>query len=72
MGAEIRKGQDVKSEHLFEYADRVEYIRKYQNQQIRQIKVNLNRKTDADLIAFLESKDNIAGYIKALIRSDME
>lgn len=61
----------MKSEHLFEYADRVEYIRKYQNQQIRQIKVNLNRKTDADLIAFLESKDNIAGYIKALIRSDM-
>lgn len=61
----------MKSEHLFEYESRTEYIRKYQNQQIRQVKLNLNRKTDADLIAYLDGIDNVTGYIKRLIRSDM-
>ena len=32
----------------------------------------LNKKTDAELIAFLETKNNKAGYIKELIYKDMQ
>lgn len=34
----------------------------------RNITLSLNRKTDADMIAFLENKENIVGYIKSLVR----
>lgn len=37
----------------------------------RSIRLNLNRKTDADIIERLEKEPNIQGYIKNLIRSDM-
>lgn len=45
--------------------------KRYIQRNIRQVKFGLNRKTDADIIAHLESKDNIAGYLKELIRADM-
>lgn len=38
----------------------------------RQIKLKLNIRTDADIIAQLEKVDNKQGYIKALIRKDLE
>ena len=34
--------------------------------------LNLNKKTDADIIARLEGMDNKQGYIKRLIREDIE
>ena len=37
-----------------------------------QFKMKLNRKTDADIIKKLEEVDNKQGYIKALIRADLE
>ena len=37
-----------------------------------QIKARLNRNTDADILKHLEGVDNIAGYIKSLIRADIE
>ena len=37
----------------------------------RSIRLNLNRETDADIIAKLDSEDNIQGYIKELIRQDL-
>lgn len=37
-----------------------------------QIKAKLNRNTDSDIIEHLANIDNIAGYIKALIRKDIE
>lgn len=36
-----------------------------------QLKMKLNRNTDADILAWLEQQDNKQGYIKALIRADM-
>lgn len=44
----------------------------YNRDNVRQVKLGLNIKTDADIIQKLESVDNIQGYIKALIRADMK
>lgn len=43
---------------------------KYDKANVKQVKLSLNKKTDADVIAILDSKDNVQGYIKELIRSD--
>lgn len=45
---------------------------KYNETNVKQIKLNLNIKTDADIIARLEEIENKQGYIKKLIREDME
>ena len=37
-----------------------------------QIKMKLNRKTDADILAKLDAVGNKQGYIKRLIRADIE
>jgi len=37
----------------------------------RMVQLKLNRETDADIIAKLETSGNIQGYIKDLIRSDI-
>jgi hypothetical protein len=38
----------------------------------RRFTLKLTRSTDADIIALLENKENKQGYIKALIRRDLE
>jgi hypothetical protein len=43
---------------------------KYNQANVKQYKLNLNKKTDADIIEVLESKENKQGYIKDLIRND--
>lgn len=45
---------------------------KYNKNNVRQIKLNLNIKTDADVIAALDAVENKQGYIKELIRKDMQ
>lgn len=37
-----------------------------------QIKLKLNKKTDADIIQKLDSVDNKQGYVKELIRADIK
>lgn len=44
---------------------------RYKAANTKQIKFVLNKNTDTDLIAYLESIDNVQGYIKSLIRADM-
>lgn len=44
---------------------------KYKAANTKQIKFVLNKNTEPDLIAHLESVDNVQGYIKSLIRADM-
>ena len=44
---------------------------KYNAKNVKQIKINLNRKTDADIIDYLDKADNVQGLIKDLIRQDM-
>lgn len=45
---------------------------KYKAANTKQIKFVLNKNTEPDLIAYLESIDNVQGYIKSLIRADMK
>ena len=44
---------------------------KYNAKSVKQIKINLNRKTDADIIQYLDQTENIQGLIKDLIRKHM-
>ena len=44
---------------------------RYKAAKTKQIKFVLNKNTEPDLIAHLESIDNVQGYIKTLIREDM-
>lgn len=45
---------------------------KYNQKNVKQIKINLNRKTDADIIKYLEEAENVQGLIKDLIRQNMK
>lgn len=45
---------------------------KYNAKNVKQLKMNLNLKTDADIIEHLNQKNNVQGYIKDLIRKDMD
>lgn len=45
---------------------------KYNKTNVKQIKLNLNIKTDADIIEALEKVKNKQGFIKQLIRQAME
>lgn len=49
----------------------LEAINRYQKKNIIQLNIRLNKKTDADIIAALESVSNKQGYIKELIRLDI-
>lgn len=51
---------------------RVKASVKYNAKNVKQIKINLNRKTDADVIEALEASGNMQGYIKDLIRKDIQ
>ena len=51
---------------------RVKASVKYNEANVKQIKLNLNLKTDADIIQRLSESGNMQGYIKSLIRKDME
>lgn len=52
--------------------DQGKYIQQYMKENTRQIKFVLNQKTDADLIAWMDQQPNKQGYLKQLIRQDME
>lgn len=47
-------------------------IRKWQKNNMLQINLALHRKNDADIIEKLEQVENKNGYIKELIRKDLE
>lgn len=49
----------------------VQAVIKYNQNNVKQIKMNLNKKTDADIIEALEAVPNVQGYIKDLIRKDI-
>lgn len=44
---------------------------KYDAENTVQVRMKLNRKTDEDIIVWLNSQDNRQGYLKALIRADI-
>ena len=45
---------------------------KYDKNNTVQIKMKLNKNTDADIIEHLETVDNRQGYLKELIRNDIK
>lgn len=45
---------------------------KYDNENTVQVKLKLNKKTDADIIAILAEQKNVQGYIKKLIRDSIK
>ena len=63
----------TKAEIQRDYEKRTGYAAqaKYKSENIRQIALQLNTKTDTDIIQKLDSVPNKAGYIKSLIRSDI-
>lgn len=44
---------------------------KYRMEKCRKITLELNKKIDEDILAWLDSQPNKQGYLKDLIRSDM-
>lgn len=55
-----------------ETRDHGTYVKEYIRDNIQQIKLGINRKTEAELLEWLENQPNKQGYIKELIRKDME
>lgn len=53
-----------------ELTPKVKASMKYNQANVKQIKLSLNKKTDADIIAVLDRCGNVQGYIKDLIRKD--
>lgn len=53
-----------------ELTPKVKASMKYNQANVKQIKLSLNKKTDADIIEILDRCDNVQGYIKDLIRND--
>ena len=49
----------------------LEAINRYQKKNVIQLNIRLNKKTDSDIIAALETVGNKQGYIKELIRLDI-
>lgn len=45
---------------------------KYDSRNTKQIKLKLNLSTDADILQRLDKSGNIQGYIKSLVRADIE
>ena len=45
---------------------------RYAAKAIRRYVINLNRNTDPDILDHLEKLATVQGYVKALIRSDLE
>jgi hypothetical protein len=45
---------------------------KYDKKNTKQMVLKLNLNTDADILAHLETRQNKQGYIKDLIRKDLE
>ena len=57
------------------YADMTDKQKKYTQdwkaKNVKQVKIDLNRNTDEDIIEYLSTLDNKQGYIKDLIRQDI-
>ena len=49
-----------------------EYLAQYEKENLRQIRLKINRKTEPELLEWVEKQGNIQGYIKQLIREDMK
>lgn len=51
---------------------RTKAVNRYHKLHCRQFNLCLNKDTDADIIAMIDSQDNKQGYLKRLIRQDIK
>lgn len=49
-----------------------ESTERWQQEHLKQVKLKLNLDTEKDLIDYLYSHKNVQGYLKELVRRDME
>ena len=47
-----------------------EYLNNYEKENLRQIRLKINRKTEPELLEWIENQGYIQGYIKRLILQD--
>lgn len=47
-------------------------VARYDQEHTTQLKLKLNKRTDSDIIEWLQNCDSKQGYIKELIRKDIE
>lgn len=52
--------------------DGLNAMRRYELKAIRKVMIGFNRNTEPELTSWIESKANKQGYIKQLVRDDME
>lgn len=45
---------------------------KYERENLLRVMVKFNRKTEPELVERIESQENKAGYLKSLVKSDIE
>ena len=50
----------------------MEYLNRYEKENLRQIRLKINRKTEPELLEWIEKHENIQGYIKRVILEDMK
>lgn len=68
------EARERKNARQREYAKKTHYraTTKSEKENIRRYVVKASFSTDADIIDWLESKENMMGYIKQLIRDDIQ
>lgn len=52
--------------------DQAKYVYEYQKEKTQRVALQFNKIHDADILRHLSTKPNKQGYIKALIRADIE
>ena len=62
--SKVKVGDQMKTSSMAQY--------KYKQKNVKQCVVDLNLKTDADIILKLDTMPNKAGYVKQLIRKDID
>lgn len=45
---------------------------KFDRENTKSVTMKLNKRTDADILEYLQKQPNIQGYLKSLIREDMK
>lgn len=53
-------------------ANKLAYIDRYQKENVKRVVVKFNQKTELELYQHVMSHPNVQGYIKSLIKADME
>lgn len=68
------EARERKNARQREYAKKTNYASdiKYKKNNTKQIALRLNYNTDADILEKLSTEENTQGYIKGLIRADIE